>query len=192
MRFEETPLAGVCVIELDRLEDERGWFARTFDAEEFAAHGLHMEVAQCNIAFNARAGTLRGMHYQADPHGESKLVRCIRGRTFHVAVDVRPGSATQCSWLGVELSPESRRALYLPTGVAHGSQTLLDDSEVFYQMGHRYVPEAGRGVRWDDPAFAIEWPPVAGGRERLISQRDRAFPYWEQISEHGAREPIGA
>jgi dTDP-4-dehydrorhamnose 3,5-epimerase len=178
MRFEESPLPGVWEVELDLLDDERGWFARAFDIEEFKARGLHMEVVQCNMAFTARSGTLRGMHYQADPYGEPKLVRCIRGRTFHVALDLRTASPTYRQWFGVELSPESHRAFYLPTGVAHGSQTLLDDCEVFYQMGHRYMPEAARGVRWDDPAFGIRWPPVADGRERTISERDASFADW--------------
>jgi dTDP-4-dehydrorhamnose 3,5-epimerase len=187
MRLEESPLAGVWTLELDRLGDERGWFARAFDVEELLARGLCTEVAQCNIAFTLRSGTLRGMHYQADPHGEPKLVRCTRGRTFHVALDLRPDSDTYLGWFSIELSPESGRALYLPTGVAHGSQTLLDDCEVFYQMGHRYVPEAARGVRWDDPAFAIRWPPTADGRERTISERDRTFEDWADAGAGPAR-----
>ncbi|MGH2852794.1 MAG: dTDP-4-dehydrorhamnose 3,5-epimerase [Solirubrobacteraceae bacterium] len=178
MRFEELPLPGVWSIELDLLGDERGWFARTFDVEEFRARGLQLEVAQCNASFSARRGTLRGMHYQAEPHGEPKLVRCVRGAAFDVALDLRPASPTRCRWHGAELSAENRRALYLPPGVAHGFQTLVDDCELFYQMGHRYVPEAVRGVRWDDPAFAIQWPPVADG-VRVISERDRSFADWE-------------
>jgi dTDP-4-dehydrorhamnose 3,5-epimerase len=178
MRFEQTPLPGVWTVELEPSVDERGWFARAFDLEDFTARGLELEVAQCNIAFTARKGTLRGMHYQAEPHGEPKLVRCIRGATFHVALDLRPESPTYREWHGVELRPELRRALYLPVGVAHGSQTLLDDCEVFYQMGHRYVPEAARGARWDDPAFAIAWPAVDGG-ERVISARDLSFADWQ-------------
>lgn len=179
MRFEESPLPGVWVIESDRLSDERGWFARTFDAAEFESRGLNPVVVQCNASFSPRRGTLRGMHYQAEPHGESKLVRCVRGATFHVALDLRRESPTYCRWHSLELTPESLRALYLAPGVAHGSQTLLDDCEVFYQMGHRYVREAARGVRWDDPAFAIRWPPVAGGGVRVISERDRSFEDWE-------------
>jgi dTDP-4-dehydrorhamnose 3,5-epimerase len=189
MRFDESPLAGVWLIELDPLEDERGWFARTFDVEEFAARGLDANVVQCNTAFTRHAGTLRGMHYQAEPDGEPKLVRCVRGSTFHVAVDLRPGSHTYLSWYGARLSGESRRALYLPPGVAHGSQTLVDDCEVFYQMGRPYRPEAARGVRWDDPAFAIRWPPVPEGRVRLMSERDRSFADWE-IAEREA-SPAG-
>jgi dTDP-4-dehydrorhamnose 3,5-epimerase len=177
MRFLQTPLAGVWVIELDRLGDERGWFARSFDAEEFRARGMNPAVVQCNTSFNARRGTLRGMHYQADPHGESKLVRCIRGAIFDVALDLRTGSPTHLRWHGVELSEETRRALYIPAGLAHGFQTLTDDCEMLYQMGHHYVPEAARGVRWDDPAFAIEWPPASG--ERIISERDASYADFE-------------
>ncbi len=174
MRFEATPLPGVWVVEPDRLGDERGWFARTFDAEEFEARSLNPVVAQCNASFNARSDTLRGMHYQAEPHRESKLVRCVRGAAFDVAVDLRRDSPTYCGWHGVELSSENGLALYIPEGLAHGFQTLADDCEVLYQMGHRYVPEAARGVRWDDAAFAIEWPEPVG--ERTISEKDRAYP----------------
>ncbi len=174
MRFLATPLAGAWIVELDLLGDERGWFARTFDAEEFRARGMDPNVAQCNASFNARRGTLRGLHYQADPHGEPKLVRCVRGSIFDVAVDLREGSQTRCAWHGVELSAENRRAFYIPAGLAHGFQTLTDDCEVLYQMGSPYVAEAARGVRWDDPAFAIEWPPC--DTERIISERDRDLP----------------
>jgi dTDP-4-dehydrorhamnose 3,5-epimerase len=173
MRFTETPLSGAWVIEPDRFEDERGWFARTFDMQEFAAHGLSARVVQCNASFNVARDTLRGMHYQAEPHGESKLVRCVRGRIFDVALDLRPGSPTYHDWHGVELSAENGRAFYIPAGLAHGFQTLAGDCEVLYQMGHRYVPEAARGVRWDDPAFRIKWPEPDG--ERIISERDRAY-----------------
>jgi dTDP-4-dehydrorhamnose 3,5-epimerase len=173
MRFEQTPLPGAWVIELDLLVDERGWFARMFDAHEFAERGLSTAVVQCNASFNARRGTLRGMHYQVEPHGESKLVRCVRGAIFDVAVDLRADSETRCGWHGVELSAENRRAFYIPAGLAHGFQTLTDDAEVLYQMGAPYVPEAARGVRFDDPAFAIDWPPVDG--QRIVSERDRAF-----------------
>jgi dTDP-4-dehydrorhamnose 3,5-epimerase len=174
MRFIETPLPGAWVIELDTLADERGWFARTFDAEEFRARGLNAAVLQCNVSFNTRRGTVRGMHYQAEPQGESKLVRCVAGAIFDVAVDVRPGSPSFRRWHGVELSADNRRAFYIPAGLAHGFQTLTVDAEVLYQMGHPYVPEASRGLRWDDPAFAIRWPRLEG--ERTISERDRSFP----------------
>jgi dTDP-4-dehydrorhamnose 3,5-epimerase len=174
MRFIETPLSGVWVLEPEEIEDERGWFARTFDAEEFRARGLNPDVAQCNSSFNHRAGTLRGMHYQAEPHGESKLVRCVRGAIFDVAVDLRPDSPTCRDWHGIELSADNRLAFYIPAGLAHGFQTLTDDCEVLYQMGNPYVSEAGRGVRWDDPAFGIEWPEHRG--ERTISEKDSSYP----------------
>jgi dTDP-4-dehydrorhamnose 3,5-epimerase len=177
MRFIETSLPGAWVIELEKLGDERGWFARTFDAQEFRARGLNPDIVQCNASSNARRDTLRGMHYQAAPHGESKLVRCVRGAIFDVAVDLRPASSTSRRWHGVELSAENRRAFYIPAGLAHGFQTLTDDAEVLYQMGYRYVPEAARGVRWDDPAFGIEWPQPRG--ERTISEKDRAYPDFE-------------
>jgi dTDP-4-dehydrorhamnose 3,5-epimerase len=177
MRFSQTPLEGVWVIELDLLGDERGWFARTFDAEEFESRGLNPAVVQCNASFNARRGTLRGMHYQADPHGESKLVRCVRGSIFDVAVDLRRDSATFLAWHRVELSADSALAFYIPAGVAHGFQTLTDDCEVVYQMGHRFVPEAARGVRWDDPAFGIEWPEAGG--DLIVSERDATYPDFE-------------
>jgi dTDP-4-dehydrorhamnose 3,5-epimerase len=179
MRFVETPLSGVIVIEPERLSDERGWFARSFDRDEFAARGMNPEVIQTNASFNARAGTVRGMHYQAEPHGETKVVRCVRGAIFDVAVDLRPDSPTRNRWHGVELSEENGLALYIPAGLAHGFQSLRDGSEVHYLMGSPYLPDAARGVRWDDPAFGIEWPPEpAGGR--VISERDAGYPDFDQ------------
>jgi dTDP-4-dehydrorhamnose 3,5-epimerase len=175
VRFEETPLRGAWVVELDRHEDERGFFARTFDREEWVGRGMDPTVAQCNTSFNARAGTVRGMHFQADPHGEPKLVRCTRGAIWDAIVDLRPDSSTRRRWFGTELSAANGRALYVPAGMAHGFQTLEDESEVLYMMGHEYVPESARGVRWDDPAFGIEWPdPPPHGR--TISERDAAYP----------------
>lgn len=174
MRFLETPLPGVIVIEPERLADERGWFARSFDREEFRARGMNPDVIQTNASFNARAGTLRGMHYQADPHGETKVVRCVRGAIFDVAVDIRPDSPTHGRWHGVELSEENGLGLYIPEGFAHGFQTFGAASEVHYLMGRAYVPDAARGVRWDDPAFAIEWPPAPPGG-RVISERDASY-----------------
>lgn len=177
MTLVETPLHGAWVLELERIADERGWFARTFDAEEMRVRGLDASVVQCNASFNARRGTLRGLHYQAEPHGEPKLVRCVRGAVFDVAVDLRRESPTYCRWHGVELSAENGRSFYIPKGMAHGFQTLSDESEVLYQMGYRYVPEAARGVRFDDPAFAIEWPTAHG--ERIISERDASYADFE-------------
>lgn len=169
MRLTETPLAGVLVVEQERLTDERGFFARTYDVEALGP------IVQMSTSFNSRAGTLRGLHYQEDPHGEVKLVRCTRGAIFDVVVDLREGSPTLHSWHGVELTEENGRALLIPPGLAHGFQTLADRTEVLYAMSAPHVAEAARGVRWDDPAFGIEWPaPPAGGR--TISERDSAYP----------------
>ena len=172
MRIEETPLAGVFVIELDRIEDDRGWFARIFCREELAEAGIEMEVAQANASLNHQTGTLRGLHYQADPHGERKLVRCTRGGVFDVAVDVREGAETRGKWFGTELSADNGRMLYVPEGFAHGFQSLVDETEVSYLVSHPYTPDSERGVRWDDPAIGIEWPLEA----RVISERDKALP----------------
>jgi dTDP-4-dehydrorhamnose 3,5-epimerase len=172
--LQETPLQGAYIVVLEPLFDERGHFARTFDAETFAAHGLEPSIAQCNASFNQLAGTLRGMHYQTDPHGEAKLIRVTRGRIYDVIIDLRAGSPTLSHWFGVELDADSGRAVYAPVGFAHGFQTLVDESEVLYAMSHHYVAEAARGVRYDDPAFAIDWPePPPGGR--IVSARDLAF-----------------
>jgi len=173
--FTETPLAGVWVIDLERLEDERGYFARAYDRDEFVARGIDPTVVHCNTSFNARAGTLRGLHFQAAPHGEPKLVRCTRGAIHDVIVDLRPDSSTYRRWFGTDLTAENGRGLYVPVDFAHGFQTLEDASEVLYMMGHEYVAEAASGVRWDDPAFAIEWPaPPPEGR--VISERDASYP----------------
>jgi dTDP-4-dehydrorhamnose 3,5-epimerase len=169
--FTPTPLAGAFVVELERREDERGFFARSFCREEFESRGLSPAVAQCNVSFNARRGTLRGMHYQADPHAEAKLVRCTQGAIWDVVVDLRRGSPTFKRWYGVELSAANRRALYAPEGTAHGFQSLADDCEVLYLMSRAYLPDAARGVRWDDPAFGIEWPIASP----YLSERDRGF-----------------
>jgi dTDP-4-dehydrorhamnose 3,5-epimerase len=173
VKFSEAGLPGAWLIDLERHEDERGHFARTFDRDELAARGMEAAVVQCSTSFNARAGTLRGLHYQAAPHGETKLVRCTRGAIYDVVVDLRPDSAAHRQWIGVELSAENGRALYIPIGCAHGFQTLEDGSEVLYMMGHAYVPEAARGVRFDDPAFGIEWPSAS---ERIVSERDATYP----------------
>jgi dTDP-4-dehydrorhamnose 3,5-epimerase len=158
MIFTETKLKGAFVIEPERFEDERGFFALTWSAKAFAERGLESKFAECNISFNRKKGTLRGMHYQEPPHGQVKLVRCTRGAIFDVMIDLRPDSQTFRRWVGVELTANNRRALYIPKGFAHGFQTLEDDSEVLYQMSAPYAPDSGRGVRWNDPAFGIEWP----------------------------------
>jgi dTDP-4-dehydrorhamnose 3,5-epimerase len=173
MRFTEAGIDGVWVIDPDRHTDERGSFARTFDRELFAARGLEPAVVQCSTSYNARAGTLRGLHYQADPYGEPKLVRCTRGAVYDVVVDLRRGTPGHCRWFGTELTADNGRALYVPIGVAHGFLTLRDDSEVLYMMGREYVPSAASGVRWDDPAFGIAWPPA---ERRVMSERDRTYP----------------
>ena len=172
MRFGELPLPGAFLIEPERHEDERGFFGRAFCQEEFAARGLDVRVAQCNIAYNRQRHTLRGLHYQADPHGEAKLVRVTRGRVFAVAVDLRPDSPAFARWHALELDAESRGMLFMPEGVANGYLTLCDDVELFYQMSVPYRPEAAGGVRWDDPALGIRWP-VA---DPQVSERDLSFP----------------
>ena len=172
MRFFETPLAGAWVLELELLEDERGYFARTFCSDEFGAHGLNPRVVQCNVSFNRKRGTLRGLHYQIAPHEEAKLVRCTRGALFDVIVDLRPESQTFERWHGVELTADNRRAVYVPEGFAHGFQTLLDNTEIHYQMSEKYHPGSSRGIRWNSTAFGITWP-IA---DLLMSERDRNLP----------------
>jgi len=172
MRFIPSPLTGVVTIELDAVEDERGFFARTFCIDDFARAGIALMPKQANISHNADALTLRGMHYQAPPYGEPKLVQCVRGRIFDVAVDLRPESPSFRQWFGVELAPAMRRMLFVPAGCAHGFLTLEPDSDVFYLMGQTFTPDAARGVRWNDPAFGIVWPTTP----RCISSRDAAYP----------------
>jgi dTDP-4-dehydrorhamnose 3,5-epimerase len=185
MRFQETKLRGVMVIDLDMIRDERGFFARTWCRREFEAQGLNANLAQCSVSHNRLKGTLRGMHYQAAPHVEAKLVRCVSGAIYDVALDLREGSATFGQWVAAELSAANRRMLYVPEGVAHGFQTLEDDTEVFYQMSEFHHPESARGVRWDDPAFGIVWP-VAGA---ILSERDASCPDFRGRREAGAVRP---
>ena len=173
MTFLPTPLAGAYLVELEQRVDERGFFARSFCQEEFEAKGLNPRIAQTNVSFNKRRGTLRGMHYQAAPYAEAKLVRCTQGAIWDVIVDLRPDSPSFKRWHGVELSAANRRALYVPEGFAQGFQTLADDSEVHYLMSQFYRPEAARGLRWDDPAFGIAWP-IA---DPQLSDRDRGLPH---------------
>lgn len=175
MNFLETKLPGVFEIELEQLRDDRGFFARTWCQEEFKSHGLNPNLAQCNISFNKRRGTLRGMHFQAPPYAEAKLVRCTRGSMYDVAVDLRPQSPTFKDWTAVVLTDENRRMLYVPEGCAHGFLTLKDETEVLYQISEFYNPESARGVRWDDPAFQIVWPEDV----RVISERDRRYVNFE-------------
>lgn len=173
MIITETKLAGVYVIEPPRFEDERGFFAPTFSAREFAARGMSGVFVENNISYSKIRGTVRGMHFQVAPYGQAKLVRCTRGAVFDVAVDLRPDSPTFKQWVGVELSAENRSMLYLPADCGHGYQTLVDNTEVFYMVSAVYVPESGRGFRWDDPAFGIEWPDVG---ERVVNERDQKYP----------------
>jgi dTDP-4-dehydrorhamnose 3,5-epimerase len=172
MRFTETALPGAFVIDLQPHSDERGFFARAFCVDEFAAHGLRLTHAQCNLSHNIRRGTLRGMHWRALPSPEAKLVRVVRGAIYDVIVDLRPASPTYLRHIGIELSAENRRALYVPELFAHGFQTLTDDTEVFYQMSELYQPGLDRGARWNDPAFKIDWP--IG--DPIMNDRDRTYP----------------
>jgi dTDP-4-dehydrorhamnose 3,5-epimerase len=153
MIFTESPLSGAYVVELERLTDERGFFARSYCADEFAARGLGTELRQCSVSYNARKATLRGMHYQGAPHEEHKLVRCTAGAIFDVIVDIRAGSPTYRRWFGAELSFHNRRSIFIPPGFAHGFMSLTDDAEVYYMISVAHVPQSGRGFRWDDPAF---------------------------------------
>jgi len=171
VHFEMTEITGVYMIGIDRREDNRGFFGRTYCEAEFAEHGLHTSFPQCNISFNRARGTLRGMHYQAEPAGEVKIVRCTAGGIFDVIVDLRHDSQTYCRWQAFELTAANRLAVYIPDGCAHGFQTLADNTELFYMMGAVYSPAHARGVRWNDPTFGISWP-VA---EPLLSEKDRSY-----------------
>jgi dTDP-4-dehydrorhamnose 3,5-epimerase len=170
--FLETKIHGVFEIVPERKGDERGFFARTWCEREFESHGLNPRLVQCNISFNTRKGTLRGVHYQETPYAEAKLVRCTSGAIYDVVVDLRRGSPTFKDWVGVTLTAENRKALYVPEGCGHGFLTLADGVEVFYQMSEFFVEQASRGVRWNDPAFGIAWP----GDVQVISDRDRTYP----------------
>jgi dTDP-4-dehydrorhamnose 3,5-epimerase len=170
--FTETPLRGAFVIEPEPIEDGRGLFARTWCRRELEANGLETRLAQCNTSFNKRKGTLRGMHYQLPPAAETKIVRCTRGALYDVIIDLRPDSATFTRHFATVLTADNRRMLFVPTGFAHGFQTLEDETEIFYQMSEFYSPEHARGVRWDDPIFGISWP----DDERTMVERDRSYP----------------
>lgn len=176
MIFVETRLAGAYLVKLEPHEDERGFFALSWSEKDFAARGLESRLVECNVSFNRKKGTLRGMHYQEAPYGQVKLVRCTRGAIFDVIIDLRPSSPTFKQWVGVELSATNHLMIYVPKGFAHGFQTLEDNSEVFYQTSYPYVPGSGRGVRWDDPAFGINWPPG----DRIIIERDKEYPDFNQ------------
>jgi dTDP-4-dehydrorhamnose 3,5-epimerase len=175
MIFRETPLKGAYIVELERKEDPRGFFARAFCAREFEQQGLPTRVAQANLSYSARRGTLRGMHYQVPPASEPKFIRCIRGAIWDVIIDMRPDSPTYRQHFGIELSADNRLALYIPDMFAHGNQALTDDVELFYLVGEFYTPGCERGVRYDDPAIGIKWPlPVT-----VISDKDKSWPLLE-------------
>ena len=171
MTFTETAIAGAYVVDVERFEDERGFFARAWGAADFDGRGLASRLAHISLSVNRRAGTLRGLHYQAPPFAEVKIVRCTRGAIYDVAVDLRRGSPTYLQWTGMELSPANQRMLYIPDGCAHGFLTLADDSEMLYLISAEYSPAHARGVRWNDPAFGIRWP----GEVRVINERDRTY-----------------
>jgi dTDP-4-dehydrorhamnose 3,5-epimerase len=171
MRFEETEVAGAWIVDVEPIEDERGFFARAFSRDEFVGRGMDVDFVQENIGYNVRAGTLRGLHLQHEPHGEAKLVRCTRGSVWDVAADVRPGSQSYGRWAGVELSAENRRMLYVPEGCAHGYLTLVAESELRYLTTHEYVAASATGVPYDDPALGNEWPAAS----ELMSENDRAW-----------------
>ena len=172
MIFTETRLQGAVVVDLEPIADGRGFFARSWCRKEFEKNGLNTDLAQCNLSFNHRKGTVRGMHFQLAPYREVKLVRCIRGAIYDVIIDLRKDSVTFKSWIGVELSADNRTMLYVPEGFAHGYQTLVDNSEVFYQTTQFYHPDAERGCRWNDPAFGIQWPLEV----TQISHKDTNYP----------------
>jgi dTDP-4-dehydrorhamnose 3,5-epimerase len=175
MTFVETKLKGVVEVHLDLKIDERGFFARSWCQTEYESRGLNPKLVQCNVSYNTRKGTLRGIHYQDAPYQEAKLVRCTRGAIYDVAVDLRPDSPTFKEWVAAVLTAENRHMLYVPEGCGHGFLTLEDGSEVFYQMSEFYIADCGRGVRWNDSAFGIAWP----AEVRAISERDRMYPDFE-------------
>jgi dTDP-4-dehydrorhamnose 3,5-epimerase len=181
MTFTETLLEGVLVVGLEKHTDDRGFFARIWCPKEFAARGLNPDIAQVSLSYNAVAGTLRGMHYQAAPHAEAKLVRVTAGAIWDVALDLRPESKTFAQWFGTELTAENRRMLYIPEGCAHGFITLAENTEVAYHISAAYEPLAGRGVRWDDPAFDIRWPRSV----TVIGPKDRAWPAYSALGKGG-------
>ena len=175
MNYVATSLPDVWIVELERHSDDRGYFARSWCEEEFRARGLNPRLAQCSVSFNARRGTLRGMHYQAAPHAEAKLVRCTRGAVHDVVLDLRPESKSFKQWITVELNEDNSRAVYIPEGCAHGFQTLTDNTEVLYQISEFHHPQSSRGVRWDEPAFGIVWPI----ENPILSERDQHHPLFQ-------------
>lgn len=177
MKFHQTRVAGVFEVHLEPINDERGFFARSWCEREFREHGLNPRIAQCNVSFNEKRGTLRGLHFQAKPHAEAKLVRCTQGSLYDVAVDLRVTSPTFKQWIGIMLNASNRHMIYIPEGVAHGFLTLEDQTEISYMMSESYYPELSRGVRWNDPAFEIAWPDAVA----VISERDKNYPDFESV-----------
>ena len=173
INFQETKLKGAFLIEPEKFVDQRGFFARSFSDQEFSDHGLRAQFREAGISFNLRKYTVRGMHFQAEPYAQAKLVRCSRGAIFDALIDLRPESATYKQWFAHELTADNRLMLYIPEGCAHGFQTLEDQTEVFYQMSERYTRSSERGVRWNDPVFGIEWPTT---EHIIINERDRTYP----------------
>jgi len=173
MIFTETDLKGAYVIEPEKYEDERGYFARVFCQNEFESHGFKLNMVQSNIGLSRKKGTIRGLHYQVYPYAEAKLIRCITGSIFDVIIDLRPESLTYKQWFGIELNSKNGQMLLIPENFAHGYQSLLDETEVFYQVSQFYAPDAERGVRWDDPAFNIQWPEML---DPIISEKDKSWP----------------
>lgn len=177
MIFKETKLKGVYIIEVEQIEDERGFFARSWCKKEFEKHGLNSNLVQCNISFNKKRGTLRGMHYQIWPYEEAKLVRCLSGSIYDVIIDLRKDSRTYMQWVSVELTAGNRTMIYVPEGFAHGFQTLEDNTEVFYQMSEFYDQEYSKGVKWNDEVFKIKWPI----NNVIISLKDKAYEDYKTI-----------
>jgi dTDP-4-dehydrorhamnose 3,5-epimerase len=185
VRFTTTAVQGAVLVEVDRISDDRGFFARVWCQDEFAEHGIEVDWVQANVGRSVRAGTLRGMHYQRDPHAEAKLVRCTRGAVYDVALDLRPSSPSYLRWVGATLSADDHAMLYIPEGCAHGYQTLADDSEIVYFTSARYDRDAATGARHDDQAFAIEWPRAV----EVISEQDAGWELWSQSSVEGSQRP---
>jgi len=180
MVFKETKLKGAYIIEIEKKQDVRGFFARSFCEQEFQQHGISFRIAQCNVSFNRSKGTLRGMHYQSAPYEEAKLVSCTSGAIYDVIIDLMPDSTTYCKWIAVKLSANDHKMLYVPKGFAHGFQTLNDNTTVFYQMAEFYHPKSAKGIRWDDFAFQIKWPIIKEGI--IISENDRNYPLFKKKS----------
>lgn len=177
MIFQKTPLSGAFIVELEKIEDERGFFAEAWKRKTAEQYGISVEFNRSNISFNRKAGTFRGLHAQTAPFAEAKLIHCIQGSVFDVIVDIRPESPTYCQWFGVELSAENHRMLYVPRGFLHGFETLVDNSTVFYEVAGDYTPQAEIGARYDDPAFAIAWPQVTD--EPTLSDKDAHWPWFK-------------